>query len=61
MALFKKVKVSGELGQLQAVSHAFSFCSTLDDAKQQRDEVALMQAVKVILTKREASAQRKTN
>lgn len=44
-----------------AMSHAFSLCCTLDDAKQQRDEVAFMQAVKVILTKREASAQRKTN
>jgi type I restriction enzyme R subunit len=33
----------------------------LDDAKALRDEVAFMQAVKVILTKREASAQRKTD
>jgi len=44
-----------------AMSHAFSLCCTLPEAKDHRDEVAFMQAVKVILTKREASAQRKTN
>jgi type I restriction enzyme, R subunit len=44
-----------------AMSHAFSLCCTLPEAKAYRDEVAFMQAVKVILTKREASAQRKTN
>ena len=44
-----------------AMSQAFSLCCTLDDAKAHRDEVAFMQAVKVILTKREASAQRKTD
>jgi type I restriction enzyme R subunit len=44
-----------------AMSHAFSLCCTLAEAKVHRDEVAFMQAVKVILTKREASAQRKTN
>ena len=44
-----------------AMSHAFSLCCTLPEAKEHRDEVAFMQAVKVILTKREASAQRKTN
>ncbi len=44
-----------------AMSHAFSLCCTLAEAKDHRDEVAFMQAVKVILTKREASAQRKTN
>ena len=44
-----------------AMSHAFSLCCTLPEAKAHRDEVAFMQAVKVILTKREASAQRKTN
>jgi type I restriction enzyme, R subunit len=44
-----------------AMSHAFSLCCTLPEAKAHRDEVAFMQAVKVILTKREASAQRKSN
>jgi type I restriction enzyme R subunit len=44
-----------------AMSHAFSLCCTLAEAKAYRDEVAFMQAVKVILTKREASAQRKTD
>ncbi len=44
-----------------AMSHAFSLCCTLPEAKALRNEVAFMQAVKVILTKREASAQRKTN
>jgi type I restriction enzyme, R subunit len=44
-----------------AMSHAFSLCCTLDEAKALRDEVAFLQAVKVILTKREASAQRQTD
>jgi len=44
-----------------AMSQAFSLCCTLDEAKVHRNEVAFMQAVKVILTKREASAQRKTD
>jgi len=44
-----------------AMSHAFSLSCTLPEAKAHRDEVAFMQAVKVILTKREASAQRKTD
>ena len=44
-----------------AMSHAFSLCCTLPEAKAHRDEVAFMQAVKVILTKREASAQRRTD
>lgn len=44
-----------------AMTHAFSLCCTLPEAKTYRDEVAFMQAVKVILTKREASAQRKTD
>jgi type I restriction enzyme R subunit len=47
--------------QSLALSHAFSLCCTLPEAKALRDEVAFMQAVKVILTKREASAKRKTN
>lgn len=44
-----------------ALSKAFSLCCTLDEAKALRDEVALMQAVKVILTKRDISAQKKTD
>lgn len=36
-----------------AMSKAFSLCCTLDDAKAVREEVAFMQAVKVILTKRD--------
>lgn len=44
-----------------AMSQAFSLCCTLDEAKALRNEVAFMQAVKVILTKREASAQRRTD
>jgi len=44
-----------------AMSKAFSLCCTLDDAKAVRDEVAFLQAVKVILTKRDISAQRKTD
>ncbi len=44
-----------------AMSKAFSLCCTLDDAKVVREEVAFMQAVKVILTKRDTSAQKKTD
>lgn len=44
-----------------AMSQAFSLCCTLDEAKAHRNEVAFMQAVKVILTKREASVQRKND
>ncbi len=44
-----------------AMNQAFSLCCTLDEAKAHRNEVAFMQAVKVILTKRETSAQRKTD
>ena len=44
-----------------ALSHAFSLCCTLPEAQALRDEVAFMQAVKVILTKREASTQRTTD
>jgi type I restriction enzyme R subunit len=47
--------------QALAMSHAYSLCCTLEDAKGLRDEVAFMQAVKVILTKREVSKQRKTD
>jgi type I restriction enzyme R subunit len=44
-----------------AMSKAFTLCCTLDEAKALRDEVAFLQAVKVILTKREISQQKKTN
>ena len=44
-----------------AMSQAFSLCCTLDEAKSLRDEVAFMQAVKVILTKREVSSQRRSD
>jgi len=35
-----------------AMSKAFSLCCALDEAKAVRDEIAFLQAVKVILTKR---------
>ena len=44
-----------------AMNRAFSLCCTLDEAKAVREEVAFLQAVKVILTKRDISAQRKTD
>ncbi|MDP2066198.1 MAG: type I restriction endonuclease subunit R [Burkholderiaceae bacterium] len=44
-----------------AMSRAFSLCCTLDEAKALRDEVAFLQAVKVILTKRDISTAKKTN
>jgi type I restriction enzyme R subunit len=44
-----------------AMSKAFSLCCTLDEAKALRDEVAFMQTVKVILTKRDISAQKRTD
>ena len=44
--------------QALAMSHAFSLCCTLPETKAHRDEVAFMQAVKVILTKRDASVVR---
>ncbi len=44
-----------------AMSKAFTLCCTLDEAKAVREEVAFMQAVKVILTKREISQQKKTD
>ena len=44
-----------------ALSKAFSLCCTLDEAKALRDQVAFMQAVKVILTKRDISQQKKTD
>ena len=44
-----------------AMSKAFTLCCTLDEAKQVREEVAFFQAVKVILTKREITQQKKTD
>ncbi|WP_019573278.1 type I restriction endonuclease subunit R [Curvibacter lanceolatus] len=44
-----------------ALSQAFSLCCTLDEAKRVREEVAFMQAVKVILTKRDITAQKRTD
>ena len=44
-----------------AMSKAFTLCCTLDEAKAVREEVAFFQAVKVILTKRELSQQKRTN
>jgi type I restriction enzyme, R subunit len=44
-----------------AMSQAFTLCCTLDEAKAVRDEVAFMQAVKVILTKRDITAKKKTD
>jgi type I restriction enzyme R subunit len=44
-----------------AMSKAFTLCCTLDEAKAVREEVAFFQGVKVILTKREISQQKKTD
>ncbi|MBE0502571.1 MAG: type I restriction endonuclease subunit R [Desulfuromonadales bacterium] len=44
-----------------AMSKAFSLCCTLDEARAVREEVAFFQAVKVLLTKREISARKRTN
>jgi type I restriction enzyme R subunit len=44
-----------------AMSKAFTLCCTLDEAKAVREEVAFFQAIKVILIKREVSAQKKTD
>jgi type I restriction enzyme R subunit len=44
-----------------AMSKAFTLCCTLDEAKAEREEVAFFQAVKVILTKREISQQKRTD
>jgi type I restriction enzyme R subunit len=43
-----------------AMSRAFSLSCTLDEAKAVREAVAFFQAVKVILTKREATEKRRT-
>ncbi len=44
-----------------AMGKAFTLCSTLDEAKAVREEVAFFQALKVILTKREISQQKRTD
>ncbi len=44
-----------------AMSKAFTLCCTLDEAKAVREEVAFMQGVKVILTKKEVSSKKRTN
>ena len=44
-----------------AMSQAFTLCCTLDEAKAVREEVAFLQGVKVILTKKDATAARRTD
>ena len=44
-----------------AMSKAFTLCCTLPEAKAVREEVAFLQAIKVILTKREISAKKRTD
>jgi type I restriction enzyme R subunit len=44
-----------------AMSQAFTLCCTLDEAKALREEVAFLQGVKVILTKKDVSAKKRTN
>jgi type I restriction enzyme R subunit len=44
-----------------AMSKAFTLCCTLDEAKAVREEVAFMQAVKVILTKKDIVAKKRTD
>ena len=44
-----------------AMSKAFSLCCTLDEARAVREEVAFLQAVKVILTKKDLSQKKKTD
>ena len=44
-----------------AMSKAFSLCCTLDEAKAVREEVAFLQAVKVLLTKNEVSTKKRTD
>ncbi|MCG9060150.1 type I restriction endonuclease subunit R [Laribacter hongkongensis] len=43
------------------MSKAFSLCCTLDEAKGVRDEVAFLQAVKVLLTKRDLSEKKRSD
>lgn len=44
-----------------AMSKVFTLCCTLDEAKAVREEVAFLQAVKVMLTKKEVSQKKKTD
>ncbi len=44
-----------------AMSKAFTLCCTLDEAKAVREEVAFLQGVKVILTKKEMTAKKRTD
>lgn len=44
-----------------AMSKAFSLCCTLDEAKAVREEVAFLQAIKVLLTKRDLSAKKRSD
>lgn len=44
-----------------AMSKSFSLCCTLDEAKVLREEVAFMQAIKVMLTKRDRSDKKRMN
>ncbi len=44
-----------------SMSKAFTLCCTLDEAKAVREEVAFLQGVKVILTKKDATANRRTD
>lgn len=44
-----------------ALTKAYSLCSTLDEAKAVREEVAFLQAVKVVLTKRDLSARKRSD
>ncbi|MBX9764568.1 MAG: type I restriction endonuclease subunit R [Pseudomonadaceae bacterium] len=44
-----------------AMSKAFTLCCTLDESKAVREEVAFLQAIKVLLTKREISAKKKSD
>ncbi|AUN96248.1 type I restriction endonuclease subunit R [Pseudazoarcus pumilus] len=44
-----------------ALTRAYSLCSTLDEAKAVREEVAFLQAVKVVLTKRDLSAKKRSD
>jgi type I restriction enzyme R subunit len=43
------------------MSHAYSLCCTLDEAKAVREEVAFLQGVKVILTKKDLTAKKRTD
>lgn len=44
-----------------AMSKAFTLCCTLDEAKAAREEIAFLQAIKVILTKRDLSHKKRSD